>query len=259
MESYDIPDEHLSYSELKDRIKEECARNLPAKDRIILLAKKLEQDLQPKETICEQICKDLEDVTAERWIRKCLPEEYKQVKKRNKGTEQLSGSRSAYDDKNSPERETVTVDAQGHEVPFDETKRKDVEQASEIVKKLQKKVAEVTNERDNLSNEVQVLKEKTQPELLHDLHEMFYDKPGLMYAKQLQKINEKAGRNLETIVQRYNAIIKDVVESGEPVPLGVYVVTKPDMKLVPVRIFIDFDRRSIKLSLWEMKLQSLNN
>jgi hypothetical protein len=258
MESYDIPDEHLSYSELKDRVEEECARSLPAKDRILLMAKKLEQDLQPKETICEQICKDLGEVTADRWIRKCLPDEYKHAKKKNKGTEQLSGSRSANDNKNDPEQKTVTVDTEGHEKPFDEIKRKDVEQASEIVKKLQKKLADVTTERDNLSNENKVIKEKSQPELLHDLHEMFYDKPGLMDAKQLQKINEKAGRNLETIVQRYNTIIKDVVESGEPVPLAVYVVTKPDLKLVPVRLFIDFDRRSIKLSLWENKLKSLN-
>jgi hypothetical protein len=64
---------------------------------------------------------------------------------------------------------------------------------------------------------------------------MFYDKPDLMDAKQLQKISEKAGRDLETIVQRYNTIIKGAVESGEPVPLGVYVVAKPDMKLVRAR------------------------
>ena len=54
--SYETPDEKLSYSELKDRIRSECARNLPAKERILLMAKKLEEDLTLKDTICDQIC-----------------------------------------------------------------------------------------------------------------------------------------------------------------------------------------------------------
>ena len=83
---------------------------------------------------------------------------------------------------------------------------------------------------------------------------MFYDKPGLMDAKQLQKISEKAGRDLETIIKRYTTIIKSAIESGEPVPLGTYIIIKPDMKLVPVRIMIDFDKRDIDISLWEKKL-----
>ena len=100
-----------------------------------------------------------------------------------------------------------------------------------------------------------MIKEKTQPELLKDLHEIFYDNPGLLDAKQLQKISEKAGRDLETILRRYTTIIKSAVQSGEPVPLGTYIITKPDMKMVPVRIFIDFDKRDIEISLWEKKLQ----
>ena len=53
---YEIPDENLSYSELKDRIIAECVRSLPAKERILLMAKKLEEDLALKDTICDQIC-----------------------------------------------------------------------------------------------------------------------------------------------------------------------------------------------------------
>ena len=62
---------------------------------------------------------------------------------------------------------------------------------------------------------VKVIKEKTQPQMLQELQEKFYDKPGLLDAKQLQKISEKAGRDLETIVQRYNTIIQGAVESGD--------------------------------------------
>ena len=82
MEKYDVPDDHLSYSELKDRIRAECARSLPEKERILLMGKKLEEDLTLKDTICDQICTDLVDVTSERWIQKCLPYEYKQRKRK---------------------------------------------------------------------------------------------------------------------------------------------------------------------------------
>lgn len=256
MKEYEVPDDHLSYSELKDRIIAECARNLPAKERILLMAKKLEEDLTVKDTICSQICTDLSEVTSERWVRKCLPEEYKQQKKRNRGTEQYAEQSAANDDNNVPEQKAMTVDTQGYEQPFEDISRKDQEPASEVVKALQKEVADITSERDNLSSEVKILKEKSQPELLHELKEMFYDQPGLLDAKQLQKISEKAGRDLETIVQRYNIIIQSAVEKGEPVPIGMYIITKPDMKLVPVRITVDFDKKKIDVSLWEKKLQS---
>jgi predicted transcriptional regulator len=139
----------------------------------------------------------------------------------------------------------MTVDNAGYEEAFDDVKRRDVEPASEVVKTLQKKLEDVSKERDNLSNEVKVIKEKTQPELLHELKEIFYDKPGLLDAKQLQKVSEKAGRDLETILQRYKIIIKSAIESGEPVPIWTYIITKPDMKLVPVRITIDFEKKTI--------------
>jgi hypothetical protein len=38
------------------------------------------------------------------------------------------------------------------------------------------------------------------------------------------------------------------------VPIGMYIITKPDMKLVPVRITVDFGRKKIEVSLWEKKL-----
>jgi hypothetical protein len=57
-------------------------------------------------------------------------------------------------------------------------------------------------------------------------------------------------------MQRYKIIIKSAIESGEPVPIGTYIITKPDMKLVPVRITIDFEKKDIDISLWEKKLAS---
>jgi hypothetical protein len=45
-------------------------------------AKKLEDDLTLKDTICDQICTDFKDLIAETYIRRCLPDEYKQRRKR---------------------------------------------------------------------------------------------------------------------------------------------------------------------------------
>lgn len=95
MVEYDVPDENLSYSELKDRVRVECARILPKKERILLMAKKLEEDLTLKHTVCNQICNDLGDVTSERWIRKCLPDEYKQRSKRRDIEESNSDLRNS--------------------------------------------------------------------------------------------------------------------------------------------------------------------
>jgi hypothetical protein len=61
----DITDEKLSYSELKDRIREEVTSALPKKEQVMLLAKKLEDGLTIKDTICDQICTDFKDLISE--------------------------------------------------------------------------------------------------------------------------------------------------------------------------------------------------
>jgi hypothetical protein len=261
LQKYIVPDEDLSYSELKDRIKEECRKNLPAKERILLMAKKLEADLTLKDTICDQICNDLGDATSERHIQRCLPDEYKQQKKKRDMKEPTSGlaTMSANDDKNVPEQEqtAMTVDIEGYEQPFDQ-RRKDVESASEIVKKLQKKVDDVTHERDDLSKTVKVLKEKSLPEMFKEIQEKFYDEPGLVRGDRLQKVHEEAGKNLVFMLERYNSVIQEAVERGQPVPIGLYVIAKPDMVFVPIRFTIDFEKKKLEISLWEKKLESPN-
>lgn len=144
MEEYVVPDEHLSYSELKERIIEECAKTLPEKRRILLMAKKLEEDLTLKDSICDQICTDLRDVTSDRWVRKCLPDEYKQQKKR-RDIEQSAEQSSANEEKNVPKQKAMTVDTAGYEEAFEDTDRgPNVRPASEIVESLKKKLADVT-------------------------------------------------------------------------------------------------------------------
>jgi hypothetical protein len=258
-QKYSVPDEDLSYPELKDRIREECAKALPKKERILLMAQKLEEDLMLKDTICDQICTDLKDVTVETWIRRCLPDEYKQHRRKSvtkESTDELRHS-AVNDGKNVPEQTAMTVDNQGYEQPFD-TKRKDVEPASEIVKILQKKVADITSERDDLSKTVEVLKEKTMPEMFQEIQEKFYDEPGLIKGDRLRKVNFEAGKNLVFMLERYNSVLQEAVEKGQSVPIGLYIIAKPEMVFVPVRFTIDFDKKKLTLSLWEKKLQGPN-
>ena len=64
-------------------------------------------------------------MTSERWVRKCLPDEYKQTRKRNKGTEQDAELSSANAGNNVPEQEqtAMTVDTEGYEEAFEVTGR----------------------------------------------------------------------------------------------------------------------------------------
>jgi hypothetical protein len=43
--------------------------------------------------------------------------------------------------------------------------------------------------------------------------------------------------------ERYNIVLQKAVEKGLPVPFGMYALTKPDMKLVPTRITVDFSKK----------------
>jgi hypothetical protein len=129
----------------------------------------LQLDLMLKDT-CDQICSDLKHVTSESHVRDCLPDEYKMHKRKRvteESTDELRQS-GVNDDKNILEQTAMTVDTEGYERPFD-AKRKDVESASEIVKTLQKKVVDITHERDDLSKTVEVLKEKSLPEMFHEI------------------------------------------------------------------------------------------
>jgi hypothetical protein len=261
MEEYSVPDEHLSYSELKDRVRIECARVLPKKERILLMAKRLEEDLTIKDTICNQICTDLGDVTSERWIRKCLPDEYKQQRKRRDIEESSDLRNSAANiGKKVPEQKAMTVDTQGYEETFEDADRgPNVKSAAEQFEMMKKKLADVTYERDTLSIENQVLKEKTQPEMLKEIQERFYDEPDLIKGDRLQKVNETAGKNLIRLLERYNSILNDSAKCGQPIPVGLYVIAKPEMVFVPVRLTVDYRLKRVDISLWEKKLQSLNN
>jgi hypothetical protein len=141
----------------------------------------------------------------------------------------------------------------------------DVITEKERAKMLSKQLEEADNERGllrhenaDLKNQVKVLSEKNTPELLKEIEERFaVDQKGVLDAKKLQKVSMEAGKNLMILVERYNSILREAVERGKPVPFGTYILTKPELKLVPVRVIVDFNRKRIWVELWEKRLWSL--
>jgi hypothetical protein len=120
---------------------------------------------------------------------------------------------------------------------------------------LEEQLAKKTERENELKKEIEVLKEKTQPEMLKEIQERFYDEPGLIKGDKLRKVNIEAGKNLAFQLERCNSVLQDAVDAGQPVPVGLYIIAKPEMVFVPVRFTVDFDRRKLNISLWEKKLQ----
>jgi hypothetical protein len=52
----------------------------------------------------------------------------------------------------------MAADTEGYEESFGETKRRDVESASNVVRELQQKLEDVSKERDGLGSQVKILK-----------------------------------------------------------------------------------------------------
>lgn len=216
--------------------------------------------------IRERVTQDCLPIWQKSTIRDALTDEYKQKEKaqagkigRQKQLEQAGGTLTITEEPEVPIK--LRAENGSYSLTGQKSHTSGRPSPEEMNAQLQSQLNKSNQERDELAieNEIltrenKIIKEKTQPELLQELHEIFHDKPGLLDAKQLQKISEEAGRDLETIVQRHNTIIQNAVDSGEPVPIGTYVITKPDMKLVPVRIFVDFGKKKIEVSLWEKKL-----
>jgi predicted RNase H-like nuclease (RuvC/YqgF family) len=144
----------------------------------------------------------------------------------------------------------------------DERLREKEKENSELIKglksdneELKKQLADKTAEASNLKRDNEALTEKTQPEMLKEINERFSDEPGLIKGDKLQKVNEAAGKNIVRMLERYNSILNDAVVHGRPIPVGLYVIARPENVLVPIRVTVDFRLKRIDISLWEKKLQ----
>jgi hypothetical protein len=232
-------------------------------------------------TIKEIVMKDCIEIWQKATIRDALPDEYKDKLRQELGREGNKvryGSEQATEFADSGESRGNQRDSnlaksssfdpiEDVSEDFDRMNRgQDVITEKERAKLLSKELEEAEGERNmlkheiaDLKNQVKVLSEKNTPELLKEIEEKFADdQKGVLDAKKLQKINMEAGRNLMILAERYNSILQEAVERGKPVPFGTYILTKPELKLVPIRIMVDFNRKRIWVELWEKRLQSLS-
>jgi uncharacterized coiled-coil protein SlyX len=180
-EKNDRPDEELSYTELRDRIRNEVANALPKKERIMVLAKKREDNFTIKDTICGQICIDFKGVITGQYIRRCLPDEYKQQrKKRVKSSSHLRNNGLPNEGMNALEQRAIdgcdikkyTQAGMRREITQlraeNERLRKKARSIEELKKQLAEQVSELTKENENLKNLLEEKKDVQQQKIVSD-------------------------------------------------------------------------------------------
>jgi len=87
-----VPLENLNYSQLKELTRKEISNFLVSKkERILLLARKLEENEKIKNKICAHLCRDFGDLISPDYIRECVPDIYKEKSKARDHYNRLAG------------------------------------------------------------------------------------------------------------------------------------------------------------------------
>jgi hypothetical protein len=245
---YEIPDEKLSYSELKDRIREEVAGALPKKERIMLLAKKLEDDLAIKDTICSQICTDFKDLISPDYIRKCLPEEYKQKSKMRRGA---CNTNIANDGKNVAEQRTVAID--GSSTGQETISEPESDPKEEIIK-LRRLIEEKDKQLEEKDKQIAILQVSQN---IQDIAQLVDDKIGSVKIQNLSKISDFDRKGLQILASRIGEVIRRKLVAEGKAGIKFYIMAKDRTtgveSLVPIIFTVDMHNRSTGLKLDESK------
>jgi hypothetical protein len=275
--SEEINYDRLSYDELLRFARGSAKAMIPR----MCAALKRENPHYSNYDIREIVTKDCIEIWQRATIRDALPDEYKDKVRQEVGR---AGNEAKYGSGSEQAAEFAPSDENGNNLrdsnlaksssvgpvedvseDFSKMNRgQDVITEKERAKMLSKELEEAEVERNllkrenaDLKNQVKTLSEKNIPDLLKEMQEKFADQKGILDSKKLQKISMDAGKNLMILVERYNSILQEAVERGKPVPFGTYILTKPELKLVPIRIMVDFNSKRIWVELWEKRLQSL--
>jgi hypothetical protein len=247
-------------SDLYDSAAEKLKRLENEVDKTIQdLAKDVEARGVPKNKVARQVVKEL---TARRVLSPTRIYEGLGIENKRKYVKRVT-------EETFPQVENIPTEESStntHAVQVVATSTGHSETLTGMNRRLSKQLEEADNERTmlkreiaDLKNQVKVLSEKNIPELLKEMEEKFADdQKGVLDSKKMQKISMEAGKNLIILVERYNSILQEAVERGKPVPLGTYILTKPELKIVPIRIMVDFNGKRIWVELWEKRLQSLS-
>lgn len=82
---------NMNYAQLKDLTREELSFLISKKERILLLARKLEENEKIKNKISARLCQDFGDMISPDYIRECLPDIYKEKSKVRNRYNRLAG------------------------------------------------------------------------------------------------------------------------------------------------------------------------
>jgi hypothetical protein len=262
---YEIPDEKLSYSELKDRIRKEVTDALPKKERIMLLAKKLEYNdyLAIKDTICSQICTDFKDLISPDYIRKCLPEEYKQKSKMRR---RVCNTSIANDGKNAAEQITVAIDAgsTGQEI----TSEPESEPNQEIIKLrrlIEEKDKQLEEKDKQLEEKDKQLEEKDKQiailqlsQKVDNIPQLVDNKIGPIKVQNLSKVSAFYKRANQILASRLGEVVRRKIVSEGKAAVRFYIVSKDRTTnieyMAPVLFTVDMMGRTTQLELDESRL-----
>jgi Skp family chaperone for outer membrane proteins len=248
-QNYEIPDEKLRYSELKDRIRGEITVALPKKERVMLLAKKLEDDLTIKDTICDQICTDFRDIISERYIQKCLSDEYKQKRKKREESTSRSPNGAANEDKNVPEQ-TVQVAGTG-----EETYESEPAKPSALLKNIQTELESKTKELEEAKKKIAILQESQNVE---DIPQLVDNKIGPVKVTNLSKINQYDRRGYQILSSRFGELVRRKLAAEGKASIKFYIVAKDRSTnieyLVPVSFTVNMLDKCTDMILDESRL-----
>ena len=257
---YEIPDEKLSYSELKDRIREEITGALPKKERIMLLAKKLEDDLAIKHTICSQICTDFKDLISSDYIRRCLPEEYKQKSKMRR---RACNTNIANDDKNVAEQRIVAIDAsstgQGTISEIESDLKQEIIKLRRLIEEKDKQLEEKDKQLEEKDKQIAALQASQK---VKDIPQSVEDKIGPTEVQNLREYDRRVyddRRGLQAFAFRSAELIRRRIKEVGHASIKFCAINKyMDLEyLVPVVFTIDMRDRTIEMEYDESRLDGL--
>jgi len=263
-QDHEIPDEKLSYSELKDRIRKEVAGALPKKERIMLLAKKLEDDdyLTIKDTICGQICTDFKDLISPDYIRKCLPEEYKQKSKMRR---EVCNTNIANEGKNVAEQRTIAINANTGQETISEPESEPKEEIIKLRRRIEEKDKQLEQKDKQLEQKDKQLEQKDKQiailqasQSVQDIPQLVDDKIGPVKVQNLSKISEFDRRRYQILASRFGEIVRRKIASEGKAAIRFYMVSKDRTtnveSLMPVAFTADMMGGTTELKLDESRL-----
>jgi hypothetical protein len=245
--------EDTKYNPIIEKARQRLRNIEDSKQKLIRdTAAELERVGMIPDMIAEAMVQGLRGYAEASYIRRCLDQKFKRKYRKQQKEENVlkpdinhknvlelltDGSQKGSEDFDRMNRgPSITAKSKAMEKwnlseDFNKMKRPGIVPKPQRIEKLQQLLSQSEEEKEMIKRENQILKEKARPETLKELSDKFYDGPNIIDAKKLQKLSMDMGKDIEIRLYKHHAIVKDVVKADHPVPVGTYIMTKPEMVL----------------------------